>query len=70
MPIRLAGAAINTAIRDVADGSRRDLADVTCPGLRSRLSPAGTASWVLACRDRLGRMRRMAINPRSFICSD
>ena len=61
MPIRLTETAINKAIRDVADGSRRDLADVTCPGLRLRLTPAGTASWVLACRDRLGRMRRFPL---------
>ncbi len=61
MPIRLTETAINRAIREVAEGTRRDLADVNCPGLRLRLTPAGTASWVLACRDRLGRMRRFPL---------
>src|ERR1700712_4866335 len=61
VPIRLTETAINKAIRDVADGSRRDLADATCPGLRLRLTPAGGKSWVLACRDRLGRMRRFPL---------
>jgi integrase len=61
MAIRLTETAIKKAIRDVADGTRRDLADLGCPGLRLRLTPAGTASWVLACRDRLGRMRRFPL---------
>jgi hypothetical protein len=62
VPVRLTETAINKAIRDVvADGARRDLADATCPGLRLRLTPAGAANWVLACRDRLGRMRRFPL---------
>ena len=52
---------ISRAIREVADGTRRDLTDGACPGLRLRLTPAGAASWVLACRDRLGRMRRFPL---------
>jgi integrase len=58
MPIRLTESAINKAIREVSEGTRRDLADAGCPGLRLRLTPAGAATWVLACRDRQGRMRR------------
>ena len=61
MPVQLTETGINRAIREVADGTRRDLADATCPGLRLRLTPAGRASWVLACRDRLGRMRRFPL---------
>jgi integrase len=48
-------------MKAAAAGTRRDLADAGCPGLRLRLTPAGTATWVLACRDRQGRMRRFPI---------
>jgi integrase len=61
MPVRLTETAINKAIREVSLGTRRDLADAGCPGLRLRLTPAGAASWVLACRDRQGRMRRFPL---------
>jgi integrase len=61
MAVRLTETAINRAIREVAEGTRRDLTDAACPGLRLRLTPAGAASWVLACRDRLGRMRRFPL---------
>ena len=61
MPVRLTETAINKAIREVSDGTRRDLADAGCPGLRLRLTPAGAATWVLACRDRQGRMRRFPL---------
>src|SRR5947209_18557829 len=62
MPVRLTETAIQSAARKVAEaGERRDLADAACPGLRLRLTPAGAKSWVLACRDRLGRMRRFPL---------
>jgi Arm DNA-binding domain len=62
MPVRMTETAITKAIKDVAaDKTRRDLTDKTCPGLRLRLTPAGAANWVLACRDRLGRMRRFPL---------
>jgi len=62
MPVRLTETAIAKAAREVRDnGRRRDLADAGCPGLRLRLTPAGAMSWVLACRDREGRMRRFPI---------
>ncbi|MBE7157783.1 MAG: DUF4102 domain-containing protein, partial [Rhodospirillales bacterium] len=48
-------------MRETAGGGRRDLADALCPGLRLRLTPGGSKSWVLACRDRLGRMRRFPL---------
>lgn len=62
MPVRLTETAIQSAARKVAEaGRRRDLADAACPGLRLRLTPAGSKTWVLACRDRLGRMRRFPL---------
>lgn len=61
MPVRLTETAINRAIREAPETGRRDVADAGCRGLRLRVTPAGTATWVLACRDRQGRMRRFAI---------
>lgn len=61
MPVRMTETAISKAIREVAKGTRRDLADLGCPGLRLRLTPGGAATWVLACRDRHGRMRRFPL---------
>jgi hypothetical protein len=58
MPVRMTETAIGKAMREVASGTRRDLSDATCSGLRLRLTPSGSATWVLACRDRHGRMRR------------
>ena len=58
MPVRMTETAISKAMREAANGTRRDLADLGCPGLRLRLTPGGAATWVLACRDRHGRMRR------------
>jgi integrase len=53
--------AISKAIRESPQTGRRELADAGCPGLRLRVTPAGSATWVLACRDRLGRMRRFPL---------
>jgi integrase len=61
MPVRMTETAIGRAIREAADGTRRDLADASCPGLRLRVTSGGVASWVLACRDRHGRMRRFPL---------
>jgi integrase len=59
MAVRLTESAIAKGIKDVAATElRKDLVDAGCPGLRLRLTPAGSKSWVLACRDREGRMRR------------
>jgi len=62
MTVRLTDTAISKATREVAAaGKRRDLSDAGCPGLRLRLTPAGAAAWVLACRDRQGAMRRFPL---------
>ena len=62
MTTQLTAPAINAAAKRVAaDGKRLDLSDATLPGLRLRLTPAGAKSWVLACRDTLGRMRRFPL---------
>src|SRR5215469_12628230 len=61
MPVRMTETAISKAIREAAGSARRDLADASCPGLRLRMTSGGGASWVLACRDRHGRMRRFPL---------
>jgi integrase len=62
MPIRLTETAINRALREAAvSGQRRDLADAGQDGLRLRVTPKGAASWVLACRDPQGAMRRFPL---------
>lgn len=62
MPVRLTGTAISKAVRDVCEAEiRKDLADAGCPSLRLRLAPTGGKSRVLACRDRLGGMRRFPV---------
>src|SRR4051812_17331523 len=44
-----------------ADGKRRELADMIERGLRLRVTPAGTATWVLGCRDRARQARRFVL---------
>jgi integrase len=62
MPKRLTDTAIAKALRDAAGtGARSDLSDAGQPGLRLRVTPAGGATWVLACRDQRGRMRRFML---------
>lgn len=61
MPVRLTETAIQRAVREAGAAGRRDLSDATLPGLRLRLTAAGAASWVLACRDTHGRMRRFPL---------
>jgi integrase len=61
MPVRLTETAIRAAIARAGQTGRRDLADAAFPGLRLRLTPAGAASWALACRDPHGRMRRFQL---------
>ena len=46
-------------------GKRHDLADAGQAGLRLRITPAGGATWALACRDRQGRMRRFMLGQYS-----
>jgi integrase len=62
MTVHLTDSAITKAVREcAATKTRRDISDAACPGLRLRLTAAGVKSWVLACRDRLGRMRRFPL---------
>jgi hypothetical protein len=62
MPVTLTETAITKATKDAAaSGTRLELADAGCPGLRLRIAPAGRRVWVLACRDRHGRMRRFPV---------
>ncbi len=61
MPVRLTEKAIAKALREAEAGLRAELSDETLPGLRFRTSKGGRATWVLACRDQLGRMRRFRV---------
>lgn len=62
MAVRLTETAIRAALASAAKTGRRfDLADALLPGLRLRLTPAGSATWALACRDPHGRMRRFPL---------
>ncbi len=62
MAVRLTETAIARAARAAAEAGRRgDLSDATLPGVRLRLTPTGGKSWVLACRDPLGRFRRFPL---------
>lgn len=61
MPVKLTESAITKAMREASTTGRRDLTDATLPGLRLRLTAGGAASWVLACRDPVGRMRRFPL---------
>lgn len=62
MAIALTEPAVRAALkRAEADKVRVEVVDVTTPGLRLRGTPAGAGSWVLACRDSLGAMRRFTL---------
>ncbi len=62
MRMKLTDQAINKAARDAeADGKRRELADVGCPGLRIRVTSTGGRSWILGARDKLGKARRFSL---------
>lgn len=62
LPVNMTDTAIGRAIREAKSaGVRRELIDVSLRGLRLRLAKTGAATWVLACRDRSGRMRRFGL---------
>ncbi len=61
MPVTLTDTAIAKAVQSAAGEGRLELADASCPGLRIRISGKGSRVWVLACRDRVGRMRRFTL---------
>ena len=59
---RLTDSMVQSALkRAAASGQRTDIADPALPGLRLRITPSGGRTWVLACRDPLGRMRRFPL---------
>ena len=60
MPVKLTETAIKAAIR-TSEGKRVELSDESLPGLRVRLTSGGKGTWVLACRDQYGRMRRFTV---------
>ncbi len=54
--------AICKAVREaIAGKARADISDAAMPGLRLRITAVGKASWVLACRDHAGAMRRFHV---------
>jgi integrase len=63
MTIRLTETAIARALKDAARSGVRpgDLIDAGQRGLRLRVTPKGIAAWVLACRDKGGKMRRFPL---------
>lgn len=62
MPVKLTESAIQAAAKRATEtGARVEMSDATLPGLRLRLTPSGARSWVLACRDTLGQMRRFPL---------
>jgi integrase len=62
MAVNITETAITRAVKQAGEGKKRiELADAGHPGLRLRVTPAGGRSWVLACRDPQGRMRRFPL---------
>jgi integrase len=60
--VKLTDSGITKATKDAADaGLRKELVDAGCAGLRLRIAPSGRRNWMLACRDRHGRMRRFML---------
>lgn len=60
--VHLTEPAIRRALAEArAANGRRELSDAAQRGLRLRITQTGTASWVLACRDKAGRMRRFPV---------
>jgi integrase len=62
LPVKLTESGITKATKDAAEeGVRKELVDAGCAGLRLRIAPSGRRNWMLACRDRYGRMRRFML---------
>lgn len=62
MPVNLTETAIKAArAKAVELDVRVELVDAREAGLRLRVTPAGSQSWVLACRDPIGNMRRFPL---------
>ena len=62
MAVALTEPAVRAALkRAETDKVRLEVVDASTAGLRLRVTPAGVGGWVLACRDRLGAMRRFTL---------
>lgn len=62
MPVNLTDTAIRAAKARAAETKARvELVDSREAGLRLRVTPSGSQSWVLACRDPMGAMRRFPL---------
>lgn len=62
MPVNLTETAIKAAKARAAETKTRvELVDAREAGLRLRVTPKGAQSWVLACRDPMGAMRRFPL---------
>lgn len=62
MPVKLTDTSMQAALRRAAEtGKRVDISDASLAGLRIRLTPSGSRTWVLACRDTHGQMRRFRL---------
>lgn len=62
MPVNLTDTAIKAAkVKAAETKTRVEVVDAREVGLRLRVTPAGSQSWVLACRDPMGNMRRFPL---------
>ncbi len=62
MPAKLTDTAIGAVTKQAAEeGVRKEIADPALPGLRLRITPTGTRTWVLGGRDADGRARRFQL---------
>ena len=62
MAVQLTESAINAAMRRAAEQqARMSLPDPGQPGLQLRVTPKGTRTWVLFCRDSNGKPRRFLL---------
>lgn len=58
MPTWITEPAISKVVKSAAKQGRVELSDKGCEGLRLRIGMGGKKTWLLACRDQAGRMRR------------
>ena len=62
MAVALTEPAVRAALKRAEAGKVRiEVVDATGSGLRLRVTPDRVGSWVLACRDSLGAMRRFTL---------
>jgi integrase len=64
MPVNITESAITAALKRAKETGRRlELIDSAQSSLRIRISPSGSKSWSLSCRDQKGVMRRYPVGP-------